>query len=100
MDQEIKDVLNLIVNKLDTIDVRLDTIYTRLDNMDTRLSHLETRQDESYKIIRALEENSKTTRAEQDKMMFMIADIQGKVNILSNEVEDHEKVISQLRAIK
>ena len=33
-------------------------------------------------------------------MMYILADIQGKVTKLTGEVEDHEKFISQIRAIK
>jgi len=71
----------------------LGTILSRFDKIDSR-------QDEMYKMIRALEENVSVTRAEQEKMSYVLADIQGKVNMLTNEVEDHQKVISQLRAIK
>ena len=33
-------------------------------------------------------------------MMHIVADIQGKVTKLANEVEDHDMVIRQLRSIK
>ena len=85
--------------RLDSMDARLDSMDARLDSMDARVEHLEIRQDESYKMMRALEENIKITRAEQDKMMYIVADIQGKVNTISHKVEEHEKVINQLRAI-
>ena len=53
-----------------------------------------------YLMQRSLEENIKVTRAEQDKMMFIVSDIQGKVTKLTGEVEEHEKVIDKIRAIK
>ena len=40
------------------------------------------------------------TRAEQDKMMDMVADIQGKATRLTSEVEEHDEVIKQIKAIK
>jgi hypothetical protein len=33
-------------------------------------------------------------------MMYIIADIQGKVTTLTGEVEQHENFINQIRAIK
>jgi uncharacterized protein YlxW (UPF0749 family) len=70
-----------------------ELILTKLDGMDKR-------QDEMYVMQRALEENAKVTRAEQSKMMYILADIQGKVTTLTGEVEQHESFISQFRAIK
>lgn len=70
-----------------------ELILTKLDGMDKR-------QDEMYVMQRGLEENAKVTRSEQSKMMYILADIQGKVTRLTGEVEQHENFISQIRAIK
>lgn len=86
MDKETKQMFELILNKLDSME-------NKLDNMGKR-------QDEMYIMQRGLEENIKVIRAEQDKMMYIIADIQGKVTKLTEEVEEHENIISQIRAIK
>ena len=61
---------------------------------------MEERQEEMYLIQRGLEENAKVTRAEQDKIIHILYDIQGKVTKLGNEVEDHDTVIRQIRSIK
>ena len=79
MDKEIKQMFELILTKLDSMDKR---------------------QDEVYLMQRGLEENAKVTRAGQDKMMYILSDIQGKVTKLTGEVEEHENFISQIRAIK
>ena len=86
MDKDTKQMFDLIINKL--------------DSMENRLEGMEKRQDEMYIMQRALEENAKVTRAEQEKMMYILADIQGKVTKLTEEVEEHETVINQIRAIK
>lgn len=86
MDNEIKQMFELILQKFDGIDVRLDG--------------MEKRQEEMYLMQRSLEENIKITKAEQEKMMYTVADIEGKVIKLSSQVEDHESVIRQIRAIK
>ncbi|PRR77167.1 hypothetical protein CLLI_25790 [Clostridium liquoris] len=100
MDKETKQMFELILNKLDTMDNRQDTMDKNLDTMDKNLETMGKRQDEMYSLQKAFEENVKVTRAEQDKMMHMVADIQGKVTRLTSEVEDHESIIKQIRAIK
>ena len=77
-----------------------ELILTKLDIMDKRQEGMEKRQDEVYIMQRALAENAKVTRAEQDKMIHILSDIQGKVTKLVGEVEEHENFISQIRSIK
>jgi phage-related tail protein len=77
-----------------------ELILSKLDNIDKRQEGMEKRQDEMYLIQRSLEENTKVTRAEQDKMIYMLGDIQGKVTKLTEEVDEHEAVIKQIRSIK
>lgn len=86
MDKDVKQMFELILQKFDGIDVRLDG--------------MEKRQEEMYLMQKSLEENIKATRAEQDKMTYTVAGLQGKVSKLSLQVEDHETVIGQIRAIK
>ena len=120
LDKEIKRMVSDNIRKLDGMDRRQDgmdqkltsiekdkmvwikvNIYRkRQDGMDKRLISIEERQDEIFVIQRALEENNMVTRAEQDKMMHMVADIQGKATRLTSEVEEHDEVIKQIKAIK
>lgn len=93
MDKETKQIFELILNKIDGVDKRLDGMGKRLDG-------IEKRQDEMYIMQGASEENTKANSAEQNKMMDAILDIQGKVTKLTQEVDEHDKVISQIRAIK
>ena len=93
MDKEIKQMFELVLIKLDSIEKKQDSMEEKQDSMDKR-------QDEMYIMQRGLEENAKVTRAEQDKMMHILSDIQGKVTKLVGEVEEHENFISQIRSIK
>ncbi len=92
--------LESIEKRQESMDNRLKSIEKRQESMDNRLKSIEKRQDEMYIMQRALEENIKVTRAEHEKMVYVLADIQGKVTKLTEEVEEHETVINQLRAIK
>ena len=93
MDKETKHMFELILTKLDSMEQKQDSMEQKQDSMDKR-------QDEVYIMQRGLEENAKVTRAEQDKMMHILSDIQGKVTKLTGEVEEHENFISQIRSIK
>lgn len=93
MDNETRQMFELVLNKLDSME-------NRMGSMENRMGSMEKRQDEMYILQRGMEENLKVTRAEQEKMMYILADIQGKVTKLTGEVEQHENVISQIRAIK
>jgi len=93
MDKETKQMFELILTKLDSMEQKQDSMEQKQDSMDKR-------QDEVYIMQRGLEENAKVTRAEQDKMMHILSDIQGKVTKLTGEVEEHENFISQIRSIK
>lgn len=86
MDKETKQMFELVLQKL--------------DNMEKKQDNMEKKQEEMYLIQRSLEENIKVTRAEQDKMTYILSDIQGKVTKLTEKVDEHEAVIEQIRAIK
>lgn len=86
MDKETKQMFELVLQKL--------------DNMEKKQDSMEKKQEEMYLIQRSLEENIKVTRAEQDKMTYILSDIQGKVTKLTEKVDEHEAVIEQIRAIK
>lgn len=86
MDKETKQMFELVLSKLDSMEQKQDS--------------MDKRQDKVYIMQRGLEENAKVTRAEQDKMMHILSDIQGKVTKLTGEVEEHENFISQIRSIK
>lgn len=79
MDKETKQMFELILSKLDSIE-------NRQESMDKRQENMENRQEEIYILQRTLEENVRVTRAEQEKMMYILADIQGKVTKLTEEV--------------
>lgn len=86
MDKETKQMFDLILQKLDGIDKRQE--------------NMEKSQGEMYIMQRGLEENAKVTRAQQEKMSYMLADVQGIVKKLSIEVKEHEDSISQIKAKK
>ena len=71
MDKETKQILELILNKIEIIDRRQEV--------------MDKRQDEIYQVSRGLEENAKVTRAEQDKMTHTLGEILGKYVIQNKD---------------
>ncbi|MBZ9625173.1 hypothetical protein G9F71_020225 [Clostridium sp. FP2] len=100
MDKETKQMFELVLAKLDSMERKQDSMERKQDSMERKQDSMDKRQDEVYIMQRGLEENAKVTRAEQDKMMHILSDIQGKVTKLTGEVEEHENFISQIRSIK
>ncbi|GCD09715.1 hypothetical protein [Clostridium tagluense] len=107
MDKETKQMFELVLAKLDSMERKQDSMERKQDSMERKQDSMQQkqdsmdkRQDEVYIMQRGLEENAKVTRAEQDKMMHILSDIQGKVTKLTGEVEEHENFISQIRSIK
>lgn len=105
MEQE--KILSVILSKLGNIEkgqqeMKEDILGMKNDmqGMKNEQQAIKARQDEMYIIQRGIEENIKITRAEQEKMQYTLADIQGKVTTLANEVKEHDAVINQIRAIK
>ena len=86
MDKETKQMFELVLQKLEGIDKRQE--------------NMEKSQGEMYIMQRGLEENAKVTRAQQEKMGYTLADIQGIVTKLSVEVQEHESIISQIKTNK
>ena len=100
MDKETKQMFELILSKLDSMEQKQENMEQKQDSMEQKQDSMNKRQDEVYIMQRGLEENDKVIRAEQDKMMHILSDIQGKVTKLAGEVEEHENFISQIRSIK
>ena len=100
LDDDIKQMFEKLLIKLDSMDEKIGGLEGKVDGLEVKIDGIQARQEEMYLLQRGIEENIKVTRAEQDKMMHIVADIQGKVTKLTNEVEDHDMVIRQIRSIK
>jgi len=79
MENEIKEMLGLILNKIGGIESRLDG--------------LESRQDEIYLIVKAIEHNNEVHRAEINSLQYRVHYIEGTFNAIGD-------VIATRKAIK
>jgi chromosome segregation ATPase len=105
---------NIIDKRLDSIDKRIDSMDKRIDSMDKRIDSMDKRIDliqeqvtENTHLLKALEENAKVTRAEQEKLSYKISEIEGDTKSIKKDLGTVELVtannwsdIVRLKAIK
>ncbi|MDQ7093918.1 M domain protein [Desulfosporosinus sp. PR] len=99
MENEIKEMLGLILNKLDGLEFRIDKLESgmdrlesRMDRLESRMERLEARQDEIYLVVKAIEHNNQVHRAEIDSLKLRESQIEGTINAIG-EVITKRKVI-------
>lgn len=66
MDNEIKQVLDLILNKL--------------SNLEKRQESMEKRQDEIFNVVKAIEHSNNTGKADLDNLTHKVAHIEGTID--------------------
>ncbi len=94
-----KNMFDLILNKLGTIDGRLDAIDQRLDAMDQRLDamdqrifSLERRQDEIFEVVKAIEHSNQVFKAEMDSVNLRISHVEGTLNAVGETINKRKIV--------
>ncbi|AFQ46113.1 hypothetical protein [Desulfosporosinus meridiei] len=92
MENEIKEMFGLILNKLGNIEVRLDRIESRLDSLESRVDHLESRQDEIYLVVKAIEHNQQVHRAEIDNLRHSVANVEGTINAIGEVITKRKAI--------
>ena len=73
-----KEMLGLILNKLDGIESRLDGIDSRLD--------------EIYLVVKAIEHNNLVHGAEIDNLKFKVSHTEGTINAVGNVITSRKAI--------
>lgn len=79
MEKEIKEMLGLILNKLDRLESRMDSLESRMDR-------LESRQDEIFLVVKAIEHNNQVHGAEIDNLKFKVSHMEATINAVGNVI--------------
>ena len=87
-----KNMLDLILNKLGAIDQRLDAIDQRLDAMDQRIFSLERRQDEIFEVVKAIEHSNQVFKAEMDNANIRLSHLEGTLNAVGETINKRKIV--------
>ena len=73
MDNEIKQVLDLILNKLSSLE-------KGQANLEKGQKDLERRQDEAFQVVKAIKHSNTTRKAELDNLTHKVAYVEGTLN--------------------
>src|SRR5680860_555907 len=114
MEKEIKEMLGLILNKIDGLESRFDRLESRFDGLESRFDRLESRFDglesrfdglesrfdglesrfdglesrfdEIYLVVKAIEHNNLVHGAEIDNLKFKVSHTEGTINAVGNAI--------------
>ena len=100
MDNETKKMFEMLMMKLDAIEVNQKEMYENQEGMKVSqegmkvsLKNMEIRQDEMFSVVKAIEHSNTTHKAEIDNITYKIAHIEGTINKIGD-------VITESRAVK
>ncbi|NLM13211.1 MAG: hypothetical protein GX209_05655 [Epulopiscium sp.] len=90
MDNDIKQMLEVILNRFDKVDERFDRVDNRLDKMDGRLDMMDDRLDKMDNHLKGLENELHDFRLE---MKEEIRGINTKIDLIYNKLNsDMEQI--------
>ena len=79
MEKEIKEMLGLILNKLNGLE-------SRIDKLESGMDRLESRQDEIYLVVKAIEHNNGVHGSEINNLQYKVHYIEGTFNAIGDVV--------------
>lgn len=85
MDNETRKMFELVLKKLDSIEIRLDSVENGQVSMKTR-------QDEIYEIVNAIEHSNNVHKAEIDNINVRTAYVEGTVNGIGEFINQRKAV--------
>lgn len=96
MENEIKEMLGLILNKLDGLESRIDSLESRMesrmDRLESRMDRLESRQDEIYWVVKAIEHSNQVHGAEIDNLKFKVSHMEGTINAVGDVITTRKAI--------
>lgn len=92
MEKEIKEMLVLILTKLDGLETRIGRLESRMDKLESRMDRLESRQDEIFIVVKAIEHNNLVHGAEIDNLKFKASHIEGTINAVGNVITTRKAI--------
>ncbi|HBP65119.1 MAG TPA: M domain protein [Desulfosporosinus sp.] len=92
MDNEIKEMFGVILNKLNGIESRIDRIELRMDKFELRMNKLDSRQDEIFLVVKAIEHNNTVHGAEIDTIKFKVHHLDGTFNAIGEVITSRKAV--------
>lgn len=120
MDNETKQMFELIIKKLDNVEKLQETMGNRMENMDSRMESMENRmenievqqkkmvsrlenvekqqesmgrrQDEIFSVVKAIEHSNNIHKAEIDNLTYKIAHTEGTINNIGDIIIERKAI--------
>lgn len=113
MDNETKQMFELIIKKLDNVEKLQETMGNRMENMDSRMESIEIqqkkmvsrlenmekqqesmgrRQDEIFSVVKAIEHSNNIHKAEIDNLTYKIAHTEGTINNIGDIIIERKAI--------
>ena len=80
MDNEIKQMFDVMLNKLNNIEQKQNNMEQGQKAMQTSVNTIDQRQDEIFTIVKAIEHSNTTHKAEIDNLTYKVAHTEGTIN--------------------
>ncbi|WAM31337.1 nucleopolyhedrovirus P10 family protein [Caldicellulosiruptor naganoensis] len=112
-----REILELILQKVETLDQKIDRLEARLDRLEAKVESLEKRVEnlekrvdslekrveklelqvaENTQILKALEHLAQVNKAEHDNFTHQLARMEGLLNsVISNNSKEHQALFKQ-----
>ncbi|WAM34123.1 nucleopolyhedrovirus P10 family protein [Caldicellulosiruptor morganii] len=91
-----REILELILKKVETVDQKIDRLEKRVDSLEKRVERLELQVSENTQILKALEHLSQVNKAEHDNFTHQLARMEGLLNsVIANNSKDHDALFKQ-----
>jgi len=85
MDNETKEMFEMLMKKLDTIE-------ETQKGMNVSQKNMEIRQDEIFSVVKAIEHSNTTHKAEIDNITYKIAHTEGTINKIGDVITESRTV--------
>ena len=95
-----REILELILKKVDNIDTRLDSIEKRLDNVEKRLDSVEIRLDNIEKRLQVVENDLSILKNDVEFLKTDSKEINRKMNAVYEQVANLLEFQTEMRMFK
>ena len=92
LDKETRQMFELILQKLDSMEKRQENMEERYDNMGKKYDNMDKKQDEIYSVVKAIEHSNNVRKAEIDNLTHKVAHVEGTINGVGELIQDRRLI--------
>lgn len=92
MDNETKQMFELIIKKLDNIEKQQENMGSRLENVEKQQESMDRHQNEIFSVVKAIEHSNNIHKAEIDNLTYKIAHTEGTINNIGDIIIERKAI--------